>query len=160
MQAFHRRLQPHFRRQTVRGHVQRFLFLQFLLRWLAVGLWILFTVLAYRVSFYTSREQLNLRLATGLSAGFLGVVCIALGSLLHAVWKTFSSQQHWCVLHYVVPACSIGSKMCHRTYDTMHLLTEPHWVLGDKFERQMPSLACQCCMCGSQPIRNLSVLPP
>ena len=75
--------------------MQKFLLLQFILRWLAVGLWILFAVLAYQLSFYTQREELNIRLATGLSAGSLGVVCIALASLLYGIWRSCTNQQNW-----------------------------------------------------------------
>ena len=76
-------------------HVQRFLLLQFLLRWLAIGVWVLFAVLAYHVSFYVQHEQLNLHLATGISAGFLAVVCTAVARLLYGVMKAFKNQQSW-----------------------------------------------------------------
>ncbi|KAL3161314.1 hypothetical protein ABBQ38_009668 [Trebouxia sp. C0009 RCD-2024] len=75
--------------------LKKFLLLQFILRWLAVGLWILFAVLAYQLSFYTQREEVNIRLATGLSAGSLGVVCIALASLLYGIWRSCTNQQDW-----------------------------------------------------------------
>ena len=75
--------------------LQRFLLLQFLLRWLTLGVWIFFAVLAYQVSFYVQREEQNLHLATALSAGFLGVVCLALTRLLYSVWRTFRDKQSW-----------------------------------------------------------------
>ena len=72
--------------------MQRFLLLQFLLRWLTLGVWIFFAVLAYQVSFYVQREK---RLATALSAGFLGVVCLALMRLLNSVWRMLRDKQSW-----------------------------------------------------------------
>ena len=76
--------------------MQKFLLLQFLLRWVTLGIWIVFSVVMAQVSFYVQHEKLNLQLATALSASLLLVVCIALTGLLHGMWRASKSHQKWC----------------------------------------------------------------
>ena len=76
--------------------MQKFMLLQFLLRWVTLGIWIVFCVMMARVSFYVQHEKLNLHLATALSASLLLVVCIALTGLLRGIRRASQSHQKWC----------------------------------------------------------------
>ena len=75
--------------------VQRFLLVQFLLRWFVMGVWILFAVLTSRPSFSYGREPLSLHLATAVCATFLVVSCSALISLATRLLKIYRAQQQW-----------------------------------------------------------------
>ena len=78
-----------------RTGLQSFLIIQFFLRWIAVGIWLLFAILAFHRSFYYARERTNLHLATGVSAPFLVMACWALFSLASRVLKVCRAKQIW-----------------------------------------------------------------
>ena len=75
--------------------LQKFIFCQCLLRWMAVCLWIVFSILAYRRTFYTEHELRQLRLATALSAFFFAAATAMLATLVHFVAKVSRSRQIW-----------------------------------------------------------------
>lgn len=75
--------------------VQRFLFIQFWLRWIVFGIWVFFAVMSYRRSFYFENEAINLHLATALSTMFSCITCLALGCLLRRMLKVWRAQQIW-----------------------------------------------------------------
>lgn len=71
--------------------MQMFVFFQFTLRWISIGIWIVFAALAYKHSF----ELHNLHLATALSAVFLAAAVAIMLTLIHLVIRVAQAQQHW-----------------------------------------------------------------
>ena len=71
------------------------MFLQFTLRWTALGLWAVFAGLGYTNWFYHQQELDTLHLATALGAVFLTSAVAILGTLVYFAVKAAQAKQHW-----------------------------------------------------------------
>ncbi|DBA79451.1 TPA: hypothetical protein ACH3X2_007723 [Trebouxia sp. C0005] len=78
-----------------RQSLKRYAFAQFFLRIVVVASWVVLSKLSLATGFYHQHEQVNLALATGLSAACLAVSGIALFGFLWRVIKVFRANKQW-----------------------------------------------------------------
>lgn len=75
--------------------LQKFVCVQFLLRWAALCVWLIIAALAYRKHFYRPLKLRDLHLNTAVSAFFLASVVAVLSTLIYFVVRVSRSRQQW-----------------------------------------------------------------